>query len=122
MAVRADFDAYWKGHMPNWQSIMGETTWLGGDAAMAADNPFVYGKPFADEGCRIRVLAPSEALPLDPLGFSDGPQIRAVIQTGYDQMGTAIEHGWAEEELSYPVPPDKVLTNAQAAALGLPAN
>lgn len=98
-----EFNSYWAQKGLTLEEALGASSILGGELGYRA-NPVlndarrasIYGMPFADEGCRIRYIAPSEDL-LDPLAFEDANGIAHGLRLG----AAAAE---APVELSFPVP------------------
>jgi predicted acylesterase/phospholipase RssA len=119
---RSDFELYWRERRPHWENSLGAASWLGGRVPMdPAEVGFEYGRPFMDEGCNIRVIAPRRPLAVDPLGFTDRANLREAINTGYERAEDLLNNPQAMG-LSEPVPQDRLLTPWQARERGLPVS
>jgi predicted acylesterase/phospholipase RssA len=117
--VREQFEAYWRERRPHWENLLGTTTWLGGRVPMnPADVGFEFGRPFVDEGCQIRVIAPEHPLPVDVLGFTDAPNLRLTMNRGYERM-SALLNDDRPSQLSFPVQDNQRMTRRQARERGL---
>jgi len=117
--VRTAFEAYWGERRHHWANVLGSTSWLGGSIADGGKRKgFDYGRPFADEGCQISVVAPRDPLPVDVLGFTDAANLRLTMARGYDRMSELLADP-AQMRLSYPVQPRQLRATSDAVVRGL---
>lgn len=114
--VRNDFETYVGERGGVISNLLGTLSWFGGAGADGAVRGL--NQPFYDEGCIIRVIAPTEPLPLDTTEFTNAVGIREARDIGARRMEQLLARP-EEMTLSHPVKDEEILTAAQAEALGM---
>jgi hypothetical protein len=120
--VRSEFEAYARERRVALARLLGAVSWMGGSVPMDPAMPgLAINGPFYDEACEIKVVAPENPLELKSTEFTNAERIREARTIGFQQMGRILERA-SDITVSFPVPESRILTAAQANALGIGQN
>jgi predicted acylesterase/phospholipase RssA len=118
--ARTDFDSYARSRRGVLSNLLGNTTWFGGSVPMdpAQGGDEHTNEPFFDEAYIIRVVAPTEPLPLMSTQFHNAVGVQMARDIGARRMQELLDRP-EEMVLSRPVAEEQILTIDQARAFGI---